>query len=152
MASRRRKATGNRLVCPDGKRVSFSSEGAADTTIRVMVVEDHDGLRRLLSELIDQQPDLETVAQAGSLGEARYQAFSRRCDVAVLDTGLPDGQGANLIGEVRELWPGCAVLMLCASMDHESLAKASEAGAEETMDKLAPVEQIVEAIRHVGNP
>ena len=124
---------------------------AAETTIRVMVVEDHVGLRRLLSELIDREPDLELVAQAGSLGEARHRASSRRCDVAVLDTRLPDGDGADLIAELRELCPGCAVLILCASMDLESLARASEAGAEATMDKFAPVEKIVETIRHFGN-
>ena len=87
----------------------------------------------------------------GSLGEARHRASSRRCDVAVIDTRLPDGDGADLVAELRELCPGCAVLILCASMDLESLARASEAGAEATMDKFAPVEKIVETIRHFGN-
>lgn len=70
---------------------------ATGTTIRVMVVEDHDGLRRLLSDQIDQEPDLEVVSQAGSLGEARRQASSRCCDVAVLDTRLPEGHEAERV-------------------------------------------------------
>jgi two-component system response regulator DevR len=125
---------------------------ATGTTIRVMVVEDHDGLRRLLSELIDQEPDLEVVSQAGSLGKARWQASSHCCDVAVLDTRLPDGHGADFIAELRELCPGCGVLVLCASMSPGSLARASEAGADGTMDKFTALEEIVGAIRIFGNP
>jgi two-component system response regulator DevR len=123
---------------------------ATGTAIRVMVVEDHDGLRRLLSERIDQEPDLEVVSQAGSLGEARCQASSRGCDVAVLDTRLPDGYGADLIAELRELCPGCAVLILCASMNSSSLARTSEADADGIMDKFTAPEKIVRAIRLFG--
>jgi DNA-binding NarL/FixJ family response regulator len=115
-----------------------------------MVVEDHDGLRQLLSERIDQELDLEVVAQAGSLGEARYQASSQGCDMAVVDLGLPDGNGADLIAELRELCPGCAVLILSASMNPSSLARASEAGADEIMDKFAALDEVVDAIRRFG--
>ena len=125
---------------------------ATGETIRVMVVEDHDGLRRLLSERIDQEPDLEVVSQAGSLGEARRQASSHGCDVAVLDTRLPDGCGADFVAELRELCPGCAVLILCASMNPSSLARASEAGADGTMDKFTALGKMVGAIRIFGNP
>ena len=114
------------------------------------MVEDHDGLRQLLSERIDQEHDLEVVAQAGSLGEARYQASSQGCDMAVVDLGLPDGNGADLIAELRELCPGCGVLILSASMNPSSLARASEAGAEEIMDKLDDLEEVVDAIRRLG--
>ena len=119
--------------------------------IRVMVVEDHAGLRRLLSERIDQEPNLEVVSQAGSLGEARWQASSHGCDVAVLDTSrLRDGHGADLIAELRELCPGCGVLVLCASMNPSSLARASEAGADGTIDKFTAPEKIVGATRLFG--
>ena len=46
-----------------------------------------------MASLVDRQPDLEVVAQAGSVDEARRQAASVGCDVAVLDLGLPDGNG-----------------------------------------------------------
>ena len=123
---------------------------ATGGTIGVMVVEDHDGLRRLLSDRIDQEPDLEVVSQAGSLGEARCQASSQGCDVAVLDTRLPDGHGVDFVAELRELCPGCAVLILCASMNPSSLARASEAGADGTMDKFTALGKMVEAIRLYG--
>jgi len=129
----------------------MKASAATKTTIRGMVVEDYDGLRQLLSEQIDQEPDLEVAAQARSPGEARYQASSQGCDVAVLDTNLPDGNGADLMAELCKLCPGCAVLILCASMNPSSLARASKAGADGTMDKFTALEKIVEAIRLFGN-
>jgi DNA-binding NarL/FixJ family response regulator len=115
-----------------------------------MMVVDHDGHRRLLSEWIDQELDLEVVARVGSLGEGRYQASSQGCDMAVVDLGFPDGNGADLIAELRELCPGCAVLILSDSMDPSSLARASEAGAEQIMDKLDDIEEVDDAIRRLG--
>jgi len=107
-------------------------------------------LRLVLSELIDREPDLKVVAQAGSLGEACYKASSVDCDMVVVDLGLPDGNGADLIAELRELCPGCAVLILSASLNPSSLARASEAGAEEIMDKLAALDGVVDAVRRLG--
>jgi DNA-binding NarL/FixJ family response regulator len=115
-----------------------------------VVVEDHNGPRRLLSERIDQELDLEVVAQARSLGEARYQASSHDCDMAVVDLGLPDRNGADLIAELRELCSGYAVLILSASINPTSLARASEAGADKIMGKLADLEEIVDAITRLG--
>ena len=127
------------------------STASETTMVRVMVVEDQADVRHLLASWIDQEPDLEVVAQAGSLDEARYQASSSQgCDVAVVDLGLPDGNGADLIGELRQLCPGCTVLILSASLNPSSLARASEAGAEEIMDKFAALEEVVDAIRRLG--
>ena len=55
---------------------------------------------------LEHRPDTEVVAQAGSLKEARRHIASVGCDVAVLDLGLPDGNGADLIGELSELCVG----------------------------------------------
>jgi DNA-binding NarL/FixJ family response regulator len=117
--------------------------------VRVMVVEDHEDLRHLLVSKIDREPDLQVVAQAESVGEARQQASSMNCDVAILDTRLPDGYGADLIAELRELCPGMAVVILSASMHSASLRRAHRAGADEVMDKLDALEEIADAIRRV---
>ena len=119
--------------------------------VRVMVVEDHEDLRRLLAFRIDREPDLEVVAQAGSLGEARCQASSMNCDVAILDTSLPDGYGADLVAELRELHPDCAVVLMSASMNETSLARARQVGADEVMDKLDALDEIPDATRRLAN-
>jgi two-component system response regulator DesR len=58
-----------------------------------MLVEDQADFRHLIATLLGRQQDLEVVAQAGSLAEARSHAAAVEFDVAVLDPGLPDGTG-----------------------------------------------------------
>ena len=116
-----------------------------------MLVEDHADFRGVMASLVDRQPGLEVVAQAGSVDEARRQAASVGCDVAVLDLGLPDGNGADLIAQLRELCPGSAVLILSASLDAANLARTREAGADEVLEKFEDPAKVIEAIRRLGN-
>lgn len=120
------------------------------TRTRVMLVEDQPDFRRLMVALLDRQPDLEVVAQAGSLTEAREHAEVVRFDVAVLDLGLPDGNGADLISDLRGANPDVAVLILSASLDPASLERAARAGASEIMDKLSTPGELIGAIRRLG--
>ncbi len=117
---------------------------------RVMLVDDHADFRHLMTALLGREPDLEVVAQAGSLAEARSHAAAMRFDVAVLDLGLPDGNGADLIGDVREFNAGAAVLILSASLHPTNLERATEAGADDILDKLAAPGEIVSTIRRLG--
>ena len=117
---------------------------------RVMLVDDHADFRHLMTALLDREPDLEVVAQAGSLAEARSHAAAVSFDVAVLDLGLPDGNGADLIGDVREFNAGAAVLVLSASLHPTNLERATEAGADEILDKLAMPGELVGTIRRLG--
>jgi DNA-binding NarL/FixJ family response regulator len=73
---------------------------SAPTTARVMIVEDHLSFRQALAFLLSREPDLEVVAQAGSLAEAR-KMLDIPLEVAVLDLNLPDGDGRELITEGR---------------------------------------------------
>jgi DNA-binding NarL/FixJ family response regulator len=120
-------------------------------TVRVMLVEDQADFRHLVARWVDREPDLEVVAEAESLEEARRLAASVGCDVAVLDIGLPDGSGTELIAELRELCPDSASLILSATLDPASLARAREARAEEVLDKFAGPAEVIEVIRRLGN-
>ena len=120
------------------------------TRIRVMLVEDHPDFRHLMTALLGRQPDPEVVAQAGSLAEARKHATAVKYDVAVLDLGLPDGNGVDLIEEVQEFNAGAAVLVLSASLPPTNLERATGAGADEIRDKLASPAEVVGAIRRLG--
>jgi DNA-binding NarL/FixJ family response regulator len=120
------------------------------TRIRVMLIDDRADFRHLMAVLLDRQADLEVVAQAGSVAEARSHAAVVGFDVAVLDIGLPDGNGTDLISELRRANRGAAVLILSASLDPKNLKRATEAGADEVLDKLANPAEIVGAIRRLG--
>ena len=121
-----------------------------ETQTRVMLVDDHADFRRLMTAMLGREPDLEVVAQAGSLAEARSHAAAVSFDVAVLDLGLPDGNGVDLIAELREANPGATGLVLSASLDPTSLERAADAGADEILDKFATPGEVVGAIRRLG--
>jgi DNA-binding response OmpR family regulator len=65
--------------------------------IRVMHVEDHPDFRELMEALFSMDSEIKLVAQAGSLAEARGHVARFEFDVAVLDLGLPDGNGVDLM-------------------------------------------------------
>ena len=116
--------------------------------IRVMLVEDHPDFRDLMQVLLGSQSDIKLVAQAGSLAEARNHAVRIEFDVAVLDLGLPDGDGVDLIADLRQANPDVGVLILSASLDASSFERAAE--ADEIMDKLAPLDEVLGTVRRLG--
>ena len=118
---------------------------------RVMIVEDHADFRELMKVLLDRQPDIELLAQAGSLAEARDQAAMFEFDVVILDLGLPDGHGEDLIADFRRSNPEVGVLVLSASLDPASIEKATRLGADEIMDKLAPLDEVLSTVRRLGS-
>jgi DNA-binding NarL/FixJ family response regulator len=128
----------------------MTGDGLATLT-RIMLVDDHPDFRDLMVTLLESQPDLEVVAQAGTMAEARIQAATSSFDVVVLDLGLPDGNGADLIGELREASPGGAVLVMSASLHPTNIEKAMREGADEVLDKLSPPAEVVGTVRRLGN-
>ena len=119
--------------------------------IRVMIVEDHADFRALMEVLLGRQPDIELLAQAGSLAEARERTASFELDVAILDLGLPDGSGADLISDLRRASREVRVMVLSASLDPEGIEKAKGAGADEILDKLTPLGEVLATVRRLGN-
>jgi DNA-binding NarL/FixJ family response regulator len=117
---------------------------------RVMLVDDHADFRDLMAAFLGREPDLKVVAHAGSLAEARSHATAVEFDVAVLDLGLSDGNGSDLITELHEANLNVGVLILSASLDSRNLERAIEAGADEILDKLASPTEVVGAVRRLG--
>jgi two-component system nitrate/nitrite response regulator NarL len=129
-----------------------SEEGSA-TPLRIMLVEDHVSFRQALAFMFDRDPGFEVVAQAGSLAEARHDLDERETpegiDAAVIDLSLPDGNGVELIEDLRSHNPGLTVLVLSATLSQANLAKAMEAGADGVLDKLAGPGEIFGELRRV---
>ena len=117
---------------------------------RVLLVDDHASARQPLAILLGHEPDLEVVAQAGSLAEARAALAGTEVDVAVVDLGLPDGDGAELVKDVCAANPDGAVLVLTAETDRRRLARAVEAGASGVLNKAAPLTEIIGAIHRLS--
>ena len=117
---------------------------------RILLVEDHTSFRQTLAYVFDHQPGFQVVAQAGSLAEARKAMDGSRADLGVIDLSLPDGEGTDLIAELRDANPHFAALVLTASLDRAGHARAVEAGAASVLHKSADVDVILDTTRRMG--
>ena len=116
---------------------------------RVFLLEDHSWFRKALADLLGRQPDLEVVAQAGSLADARRETAEKaeRIDLAVVDLLLPDGIGTELIRDLRADGSGVPVLVLTVARGADLYNWVRSMGADEMISKDASVEEILVAIR-----
>ena len=117
----------------------------------VLLVDDHATFREPLAFMFDREPEFEVIAEAGSLAEAKGMLG---VDLAVVDLDLPDGDGTELIGDLRAANPRGAVLVLTASADREAYARAVEAGAAGVLHKSVRIKEVVDAARRLvtGEP
>jgi two-component system response regulator DevR len=97
--------------------------------ITVVLVDDHEVVRRGVADLLDEEVDLSVIGQAGSVAEALARVPALRPDVAVLDVRLPDGNGVELCRELRSMLPGLNCLMLTSYTDEQAMTDAILAGA-----------------------
>ena len=116
--------------------------------IRILLVDDHLSFRQPLAFMFAREPDLEVVAQAGSVAEARTR-FSD-VDIALVDLDLPDGSGVDVIRELRSANPRAMAVALTASARRADVAKAVEAGAAGVLHKSRPVDEVVAALRRLA--
>jgi DNA-binding NarL/FixJ family response regulator len=128
---------------------SLKADMSAIRIVRVMLVEDHAAFRQSLAALLGREPDLEVVAQAGSLAQAR-QMLDTPLDVAVLDLSLPDGDGRELIGELRQANAGISILVLTVMLGPGHLDEVLKAGADAVLHKVASPPTIVEEVRRLA--
>ncbi|MDQ3999536.1 MAG: PAS domain S-box protein, partial [Actinomycetota bacterium] len=116
--------------------------------VRILLLEDHTSFREAVASLLEQQSGFTVARQAGSLAEAR-KMLGGGVDVAIIDLGLPDGYGGELIKELREANPRAQALVLSATLDRSEIARAVEAGAAGVLHKSAEMDKVVEAVRRL---
>lgn len=118
--------------------------------IRVFLLDDHEIVRRGISDLLSLESDMEVVGEAGSAQEAVPRIRAARPDVAVLDVRLPDGSGIEVCRDVKSLLPELNCLMLTSYSDDEALFDAIMAGAAGYVLKDIKGNDLVEAVRAVA--
>jgi PAS domain S-box-containing protein len=117
--------------------------------VRILLIEDHATVREALAATFEREEGFEVVGQAGSLEEARGMLGMESVDVAVVDLGLPDGYGGDLIKDIREANPHAQALVLSASLERAQIAQAVQSGAAGVLNKTAPLDEVVGAVERL---
>ena len=114
---------------------------------RILLVDDHAILRRGMTLLIAREPDLEVVAEAGTIADALAEAGRTSPDLAILDIHLPDGSGIAAIGPLRERVPGIRIVVLSMYDDFEHVRRAFAEGADGYVVKASTQDELLDAVR-----
>jgi PAS domain S-box-containing protein len=128
-------------------RLPLPSPREVGAPIRVLLVEDHAAVREAIAAAFRSEPDFEVVGEAGTLAEAR--GMLGEVDVALVDLGLPDGDGSDLIGVLREAEPAAHAIVLSAGLDRSVVARAVERGAAGALSKADRLPDVIDAVRRV---
>jgi two-component system response regulator DevR len=118
--------------------------------LRLLVVDDHEVVRRGLIALLDRRAGFEVVAQAGSVAEAIDAAARFEPDLVIMDVRLPDGTGIEACREIRAARPATRVVMLTSYPDEEAVLSAIIAGASGYLLKQIRGRDLVTALEAVG--
>ncbi|HEY5352020.1 MAG TPA: response regulator transcription factor [Streptosporangiaceae bacterium] len=125
----------------------MDESAAGQRQIGVFLLDDHEIVRRGVKELLESEPDIVVVGEAGTAESALARIPALRPDVAVLDVRLPDGDGVSVCRDIRSKMPQVACLMLTSFGDDEALFDAIMAGAAGYVLKQIRGTDLVGAVR-----
>ena len=123
---------------------------------RILLVEDDASFREVFAHALGKALATEGLdvafVEADSLAEARVRLREDSLDAALIDVGMPDGNGLDLVGEINDggVGPRIPSLVLTAGLDTSVAGRAIEAGAMGALSKLASMPDTVDAIKRLA--
>ena len=124
---------------------------AQPAPIRVLLVDDHELVRRGLQTILERNHDISVVGEAGTVAAAIREAARVQPDVVVMDLRLPDGSGIEACRQIHEDRPTTRVLILTSHADEDALFSAVLAGASGYVLKDLDPTGIQKAVLDVGH-
>lgn len=122
----------------------------AAPTIRILLVDDHAVVREGLRALLEQQPDMQVVAEAGNADEALRVLSARAVDVVMLDLKMPGLPALEAIARLRREHPDAYVLVFTSYAEAGQVREALDAGATGYLLKDSLRDDLVRAVREVA--
>lgn len=117
-----------------------------DSTVSVLVLDDHDVIHRGFRDLLGSRSDLSLVGSAATAAEALALVPQVRPDVVVVDVHLPDGNGVQVCRRLRSEMPQLRCLMMTSGSPDDAEFAARLAGAAGFVTKHASAEEIIDAV------
>jgi two-component system, NarL family, response regulator NreC len=124
--------------------------GGPGPAVRIVLADDHVVVRSGLRMLLEDEPDLEVVAEAGDIESARRYIRAHHPDVLVLDLNMPGPPSLDAIPEVRAESPGTQIVVLTMQNDPTYARQALQGGALAYVLKEAADDELVEAVRRAA--
>jgi two-component system, NarL family, response regulator DevR len=118
--------------------------------VRILLVDDHQVVRLGVRALLEAEPDMAVIGEAGTAAEALRQVECLHPDITLMDIRLPDSSGVAACAQIRRLWPAVQVLMLTSYADEELVVEAIAAGAAGYVLKQVGTDDLARAIRAVA--
>jgi len=124
-----------------------------DALIRILIADDHPIVRDGLNAVINDQPDMEVVAEAANGKETVQLALQQRPDVLLIDLRMPQLNGVEAIHAIRAEWPQARMIILTTYDGDEDIYRALQAGAQAYLLKGMPRTELLDTIRaiHAGH-
>ena len=113
-------------------------------------MEYHRAFRQSASYLMDQEPDLEVVSQAGSVAEGRLRMAEGGIDATIVDIPLPDEGAPEMVRDLHEANPSIPVLVMTTIEDPEVHDRFLRAGTSEVLEKGISFDEVLAAVRRLG--
>lgn len=117
-----------------------------DRNVRVLIVDDHEVVRRGVRSLLETRPDMQVIGEAGDGLDGVEQAKRLKPDVVVMDVSMPKMNGLEATREIRRLLPNTKVLILSQHEIGEMVRQALMAGAHSYVVKSAISNQLIAAL------
>ena len=117
--------------------------------IRVVIADDHPVLRRGIKNILEEEADLEVVAEASSGQELLQKIAQVSCDVVLLDINMPGRDGLDTLSKLHRLNPKLPVLMLSVHPEDQFGPRVLKSGASGYMNKESACDELITAIRKV---
>jgi two-component system response regulator DevR len=118
--------------------------------LRILLVDDHEVVRVGVRALIERQPEMEVVGEAGTVREAVTKARQLAPDVVVLDIRLPGGNGLDACRQIKAHRPETRIIILTSFPDDEVLLDAIASGADGYVLKQIGSDELIRALERVG--
>jgi DNA-binding NarL/FixJ family response regulator len=119
--------------------------------LKILLVDDHQILREVISVMLKNESGYEIVAEASSVEEAEKVMEAHAIDIVILDIGMPNRNGLQLIETAKRKYPEVKFLILSMHLEDEYVFKAVDLGVKGYLHKDASSQELLMAIKHLAN-